>query len=556
MTTMARRLLLVVVVLSACGKKEARDGGKPHAPSAGQWAEQPGDEVPVPGGQVVVHLETEPPHLNGLIRPDAWLVRIAVHMIHETLIREDPYTGEYVPALAERWEVSPDKLTYTFHLRAGVRWHDGAPFGSRDVAFTIEKLFDPSVHADTAGATFKMFGCDRWETPDKVTFRLFCKKPYFLFLTSLDDLPIFPAHAMGDGDFNNHAFNAEPVGTGPYKFDHWLRGREIVVVRNDAYWGRKGHLDRIVYKFVESPATAVQLAAKAEIDFVSRVREAQWFDDVQKNPRIKANFNQISDWPSAFNVFVLNVQRPALSDVRVRRALAHLVDADTILDHVMHGMGKRTATVYYEKAPGCDDDLLPYPFDPERAKQLLDEAGWKDSDGDGVRDKAGTPLRFTLLLPVESPTMEPWGTRLQEELRKAGVRMDVSKIQFSVMYGRGQQHEFDAMAMNYAYTSKRMDPFDLFHSSQTKGGLNWAAFHDKEMDDTLDVMRSELDEAKRVPLDRRIQEIAYEQMPYIMLFRPRVNAIVHKRVRGVKTSVEWYQLQDWWIPKRFQTPAR
>jgi len=542
------------LALTACGLAVAvscRKPPRPPPPPAGAaCGEAPGDEVPVPGGEVVVHLETEPAHLNNLIQPEGWRYRVTLH-IHEPLVREDPGTGAYVPGLAERWEVSNDKLTYTFHLRAGVRWHDGQPFSSRDAAFTFDKIFG---EAPALRGGFEPFGC-RHEAPDERTFRLVCKKPYFMMLANLDGLPILPAHAMGDGDLNKHPLKRRPLGTGPYKFDHWTPGSEIVLARNDDYWGKKAYLDRIVYLYVENPVTAVQLAAKGELDFVSRVREPQWVGMVKTDPKIRANFREIVDWPNQYSYLSFNCGGAMFSDARVRRAMAHLFDADRILKDLMYGMGKRIATVYHEKSPGFHDGLLPYPFDPDRAKQLFDETGWKDTDGDGVRDKDGKPFRFTFLMSVGSATLEKQITVYQEDLRKAGIRMDVTKIEFAQFLDRAGKHDFDMLGLGNTEYSPRMDPYFNYHSSQIEGGQNWSGYANPDMDALLDTMRVELDEQKRAEIDRRIQELAYEDLPYVPAFTQPVPAIVHKRFCGVKTSVEWYQLNQWWIPKRLQGQA-
>ena len=549
-----RLLLLVVTALQGCGGC-AKEPPKPktHPPPGSQWETRPGDEVPVPGGQIVVHRETEPGQLNALVYSDAWTHRITLNMIHESLVREDPRAPfGCIPGLAERWDVSPDKLTHTFHLRGGVRWHDGQPFTSRDVRFTFDKLFDPKVRADALRASFEPLGCN-WKTPDERTFVIRCRKPHFLFLTNLDDLPILPEHAMAKGDMNTHPRNKEPLGTGPYKFERWVPRGDIVLARNDDYWGKKGYLDRIVYQYLEDAHTAFLLAGKGEIDFVSRVREPD-MPAVETEPRFRDHFNRLVDTPNQFHLLVLHCAHPAFSHRLVRRAMAHLFDAEEILTKLMRGLATHIASVYYEGLPGHHEGLIPYPFDPERAKQLFDEAGWKDTDGDGVRDKEGKPFHFTFLYPSVSASIERWATGYQENLKKAGVRMDLAKLDWAVFLERVSHQKFDMAAMSWIFPTPRVDPFDLYHSLP-QGGSNYGACKNAEMDRLLESTRSELDEAKRVPLDRHIQEMAYEELPFVPTFRPKLVAIAHKRLHGVSTSPEWYQLNEWWIPKRLQQPA-
>ncbi|MEK6606879.1 MAG: ABC transporter substrate-binding protein [Myxococcota bacterium] len=558
-----RKTLCLCLAAAACVKGGKQESGEERGDLKAQAASQTpiaaqsplDDGPPVAGGQIVVHLEVEPAHLSLFINPDLWTRRITVPMVYDTLLREDAKTFEYTPALAQRWEVSPDNLSYTFHIRPGVTWHDGTPFTSKDVKFTFDKLYDPSVRAQAMRASFEPF-CDRWEAPDDATFVLHCRKRYFMMLSSIADLPIQPAHIFGKGDFNKHEYLRKPVGTGPYRFESWTAGREIVLARNDAYYGKKGFLDKIVYMFVESPVTAVQLAKKGELDFMGRVREAQWVGEVQTDAALRENFQRITDWPNGFAFLVFNTARPIFADKRVRQALASLFDRQRILDTIMHGQGRLTDSVYYFKLPSYAKDLPPVVYDPERAKKLLDEAGWKDSDGDGVRDRDGKPFHLTYLATVGSTTMQKWLTLFQEDLRKAGVTLEISTVEWATFQERLRKHNFDAGSLVSVWTSPRMDPFELFHTSQIADGQNYASYSNLELDRLLEQMRSELDETKRAALDRRIQQITREELPIFPQYNNAVNAIVHKRIRGVVTSPMWYQLQEWWIPKALQAAAR
>jgi peptide/nickel transport system substrate-binding protein len=219
-------------------------------------------------------------------------------------------------------------------------------------------------------------------------------------------------------------------------------------------------------------------------------------------------------------------------------------------------MCEPTATLWSKKSACFHGGLLPYPFDRERAAQLLDEAGWRDTDGDGVRDRAGQPLAPTFLMPTASTSMDPVVTAYKEDLRKVGIRLEISRMDWEELFSRVLKRDFDLVGMNNTYFSSRMDAFDSFHSSQVDGGANYPSYKSADMDALLEKMREELDEERRCEIERSIQELAYEDVPYLLPFAQRVPGIVHKRFRGVKPSVEWYQLREWWIPKRLQAKTR
>lgn len=556
---MNRGLWLWLFAAGACvkgGKQEqqgnegkARGEAKAEAPETGGVATQTRDDgPPVPGGQIVVHLEVEPPHLGYFVNPDAWTRRLTIPLVYDTLVHEDPKTYEYTPALAASWEVSPDSLTYTFHLRGGVKWHDGHAFSAKDVKFTFDKMYDPSVRAQSMRANYEPF-CDRWEAPDDATFVLYCHKPSFLMLTNLADLPIMPQHVFSTGDMNKHEALRKPVGTGPYRLESWTPRQSIVLARNDAYYGKKGYLDRIVYQFVEDPSVAVQLARKGELDFLSRVREAQWMG-MKGDATIDASFNKVTDWPVSYSYMVFNLERPLFRDKRVRQAMAHLFDRRRILDTIMYGQGRMTESPFYFKAKNFHQNLAPRLYDPDRARRLLDEAGWKDSDGDGVRDREGVKLAFTFMRTIGSSTQEKWSTLLQEDLRKAGVTMEISPIEWSQFLERLRKHNFDLASLMGIFPSPRVEFFVNYHSSQIADGQNYSSYRNAEVDGLLDRIRGELDEAKRNGMELRLQEIIHEDAPEMFMYNHATNAIVHKRYRGVYTSPMWYQLGEWWIPRK------
>lgn len=551
---MARCTLICAILIAGCvrcgSQQDQRasmsDGLTKDAPVSFFWRGQESyglEGTPQAGGKLVIHLEVEPQTLTPCLTPDVWGMRMVSHQVLQTLVREDPRTGNYVPELAERWEVQAG-TSYTFHLRRGVRWHDGQPMTAYDVQFSFD-LYTRNPRFAYCGAI--LAPVKSWEAVDLQTFQVVLKAPQFNFLSGLDELQVLPAHIWSRGDPNQNKAARAPLGTGPYRFGRWTTGQEIVFERNSAYWGKPAHPERLVFKYVQNPVVALQLARKGEIDFLPRVREAQWVDTVQHDQVLKRDFVRLEDWPNNFSYLVLNTSHPLFADRRVRKAMAHLLDRSRILRDVMYGLGKLITGPYYVHSPSYHPTLKPIAFDPQKAGQLLDEAGWKDTDGDGVRDHHGQPLRFTFLATAASTTLLRWATVYQEDLRKAGVQMEISPIEWAQFLERLRQHKFE-MAALVALTQSRVDDrYEMLHSSQVRGGQNYAGYQNAALDRLLEQIRGELVDERRYVLEHRVAELMAYDVPVIFLFMHPYLGLVHRKVRGVYASPEWYQLPEWWI---------
>jgi peptide/nickel transport system substrate-binding protein len=497
-------------------------------------------------GSLVVHASVEPAHLVNMIQPDGWAHRITAHNLFESLVRIDPRTYETIGELASTWQVSPDRRTYTFYLRQGVVWHDGAPFGGEDVKFTFDRLLDERVRATSARASLEPFiESYRLVRPDR--FEIVCKRVSPFFLVAIGDLAILPAHLMRQGDLNTHPLLRRPVGTGPYRFVSWESGRQITLRRHERYWSAAPKIGEVIYRFVTSPDMALKLARRGELDFVPQVRAAQWVHEVQKDPVLRHEFVITRHFPPGTSYVMLNHRRQVFADVRVRRALAMLLDVQTIATKVMHNLARPVGALYWFKDPDYDQGITPIAFNPAAARKLLAEAGWGDSDGNGVLDKGGQPLRFVFYLIAGSETHKLWLTMYQQELRKAGIVMEVSPIDWSAYLDRIRRHDFDAGALSMQQVGPFTDLYAQFHSSQIEDGQNYGAYRSARVDRLLDQVRTELDPGRRRALSLELQHTLYSDMAVIPLFALEDPGLVSRRVHGVYTSAMWYQVRDWWI---------
>jgi peptide/nickel transport system substrate-binding protein len=499
---------------------------------------------------LVIHADSEPAHLINMLQPDAWAHRITSHNLFESLTRLDPRSYKPRGELASTWKVSADKLTYTFYLRQGVTWHDGKPFSGRDVKFTFDRLMDENVRAANARGTLEPF-IAHYELVKPDEFRIVCKRVSPWFLTNISDLAILPEHLMARGDLNTHKLLRRPVGTGPYRFISWRSGRQITLERYPGYWGAKPKIKRLVYLFIRDPDKAVKLARRREIDFLPRVRAAHWFGKVKKDPFFRHEFITTRHYSPGTSYILLNhgsEGKPSpFGDVRVRRALAKLLDLRRITDKILQRMAKPVGSLFWIKDPNYDQSIKPMAFDPVGARKLLAAAGYTPSGGDKTLIRDGKPLRFKFLLVTSSTSSKRWLTLYQEELRKAGVVMELSPIDWSTYVSRIRAHDFDAGALGMVQVGPFTDLYYQLHSSQAKDGQNYGQYSNPHVDQLLEQIRSSMDDSARRRMSHKLQQILSRDVAMIPLFAMEDRGIVARRVHGVYSSALWYQVRDWWL---------
>ncbi len=502
------------------------------------------------GGTVVVHVEVEPPHLMPLLRPDAWCERIVVHDVYEALIRRDPFTHELRPELAESWEVSDDGRTLTFRLREGVRWHDGEPFTMEDVLFTFNTIRDPAVLAPAARANFEVV--DRYEAVDERTFRMHLSEPSFLILQHIESTIIIPQHIFGQGDINDHPHLRRPVGTGPFRFAAYRPDREVVIERNDDYWGEGAKLDRIVYRFARDRTLAMQMLRRGDLDVMPRLTSAQ-VEQARDDRELLEDFRLTTRLAPGFSFLVYNTERPQFSDPRVRRALTMLIDRQTILCALESCLGQVVSGPFPVGHPGADPEVETWPFDPEAARELLDRAGWRQSGPGEVRRKDGRPLRFTLLIPAISTSQHRVATLIQQDLSRAGVGIDLYSLDWSAFLERIREHDFDVASLQFSMDWET-DYYVLYHSSQREGGMNYGSWESAETDRLLEALRRELDPARRRELEHRLHGILHREQPHTFLLARVVSGLANRAIHNAIPGIPWYDERRWFILPRDRGP--
>ncbi len=504
-------------------------------------------EAPVDGDWLISHLSAEPATLNPITATDAYASNIDEY-IYESLLKRDEKTMELVPVLAEGWEISDDHLQYLFHLKKNIRWQDGQPFTAQDILFSFERIKDPKV--DAAHLRNYYQDIERLEIIDDYTVRYHYRIPYFKALEFCGGIPIVPAHLFKDSDnFNQHPIGRQPVGTGPYRLLHWETGKEIVLTRNEAYWGEKPHLNRIVFKIITDSTVALQVLKQGGMDFMG-LRPIQWVRQTQTK-RFDENFQKLKYPLPSYSYIGWNTRRPMFADRRVRLAMTLLLDREMILKKVLFGLGTVVSGTFYINSPEYDHNLKPHPYDPKAAVELLKAAGWEDHDGDGVVDREGVPFAFEFLISAGSKFGEQIATILQENLKGVGIKTAIRKLEWAVFVQRIEDHNFDACTMGWSL-GWDTDPYQLWHSSQADKGSNFVGFQNEEADRLIEAARQEFDPLKRRQMYYRFSEILYEEQPYTFLFTTDALVAVARRFQNVIVYPMGLTPRQWWVPKDLQ----
>lgn len=529
--------LLFGVCLSGCkrGEPGASSQSAPPTPRTYTGDQLPAVEMqgtPEAGGVLRIGMEAEPPSLNPQLDPlDGWGRNISYYL-YESMARPDAHTWGHEPRLAERWDISDDKLTFTFYLRKGVRWHDGEPFSADDVIFTFDKLFD--THCKTISMRSFLEPIERYEKLDAHTVRFTLRKRYWYAFDAIAEIFIYPKHVFEGGDFNTHPANRAPVGTGRYRFGHWKTGDEIVLVRNDGYYGRKAYLDKLVFKYAPDPTVRAQLLQRGELDVAERVSPEQWAR-LAEEPAIAAAFWRLRHVPDGVQWIGWNQSRPMFRDARVRRALTMLIDRGDIVQNLRLGLDMPAASWFYPGSKQYNTKLAPLPYDPKRAIELLEQAGWKDTNANGTRDKDGVELALTFLYPAGNPLYEQLASLMQNDFGKVGIAVETSRLEWAVYTERLRKHEFDACSLVWKL-EPRSDPWQIWHSSSIGGGSNWVSFRNVEADRLMQAAREEFDVERRAALYHRFSEILHQEQPYTLLFNRYNLSLVSKRFGGVYST--------------------
>lgn len=487
--------------------------------------------VPAPGGAVRTGVVGQPRFVLPILAQTNDADMDLSRLVYSGLLTVTP-EGGLEGDLAESVEVSADGKTITVKLRRGVRWHDGEPFTAEDVLLTVRLIQDPVVKSPIA-SKFQGVAVSK---DDDFTVRFTLKEPYAPFLTTLQT-GMLPSHiwsAVPPQGIALAEYVLRPVGTGPFKFEKLKRAefsgeiREYQLARNPGYHGSAPLLDTLLFRFFSTTDDLFRALRQGEVESVnflspSLVRDAE---------RLSAITVKRLHLPQYFAVFFNQTKHAAFGDRAVRRALTAATDRDAIIRDALHGEGIRADTPIPQGSIGHASDLATVPFDPEQAKQELENAGWKDQDSDGVREKDGTVLRFTLST-TDWPEYVRTAQLLADQWRAIGVDVSVQPATVGTMQAEIlRPRNYEALLYGEVL-GVDPDPYPFWHSTQTRDpGVNLALFKDREVDKLLEEARKTTEAEKRAVIYRQFQERVIAEAPALFLYSPMYAYAVPRRLEG------------------------
>jgi len=519
--------------------------------------------APAAPARFVFSMQTEPTTLNFVTATDAASMLVE-RLLSDFLVDHDSHLAT-VPRLAESWDWSADHRTLTFHLRAGVRFHDGRPLTSEDVLFTYERVIDPKSKA--VGRLDGFLPVESVTTPDARTVVVRYREPFAPALRTWE-IPVLPAHRYRGVDFETAPENRAPIGAGPFRFAAWDAGNRIVLRRNDDYWGERPEIDEFVFRFQPSLDTSLLALLAGDTDY-TKITANAW-GTRRQDPAFVSRYKVLTFTPLFFYYIAWrgDGSNPYFADPLVRRALGAALDREGYIRSVLRGLGspvRNPLSLLLPEAPPAPATSSPAaaanapagsiaptgsvaaagpagapgaaapPFDPDRAARLLDEAGWRLDRRTGLRSRGGRPFRFTLLVFAGGEDHVQFAQVAQDALRRIGVEMRVEKLDWPALWSRLKSGQFEAALSGFSPSPDPDSLYGMLHSSQI-GGQNYAAYRDPEVDRWLDEGRRELEPARRDAVYRRIAARLDEAQPYTTLFSPSVVGALNNRFEGAEPS--------------------
>ncbi len=558
-------LVLAACALGACGGDRPGGGAEGGAAAFCERAMTAVDaflqrartEHPLPndprfGGTAVVGTQVE---LAGGLGPTAHDVLGTQYQQFVSMMTLVTYDSTLTPKpyLARSWEVNDDTTEIVFHLREDVVWHDGERTDARDVAFTYALVTDPATGYPNPGYFDLYDRAEGMQVQDDFTVRIGLR-PHSDYMDAWRALTIMPAHLLADvphEEIAAHPFGSRcAVGNGPFVFrehrpqDRWIF--EANPAFPDALGGRP-YLDRIVHRVVPDQTTLLTELLTGGVDVLVDARP----DQVQ---RILEAGLEVLRYPDRRSVYVVwNSRRPQLADPRVRRAFTMATNREELVQASLMGYGRVAHTTIPPFHRAYDPSVVPgVAYDPDGAGRLLEEAGWRDGDGDGVRENAaGTPLHVELKYNTGNRQRQDIAEIMQAQLRTVGVEVTTTAVEPSALAAQvldPDRRDFDGLVFGYV-NDYRFDDRDLFHSERDRGPYALSGTRVSEMDRLMDTLAVMSDPIAAKPLWDEYQRVQEREHPYTMLYFPEKIDAVGRRMRGVSFDVrgEWAGVREWWI---------
>ena len=468
---------LILFLLSACDRAPQPESDRPQT------------EKPPANGDILVRGDIgDASNLIPILASDSASHTVA-GLIYNGLVKYDK-NMTIVGDLAESWEISSDGLVITFKLRKGVRWHDGKPFTAADVLYTYRVTIDPKTPTAYGGDFLKV---RKAEILDDHTFRVTYDKPFAPALISWG-ASILPRHLLEGKDITKSPLARHPVGTGPYRFSEWVAGQKIVLVANDDYFEGRPYIDGRITRIIPDTATMFLELRARNIDMMG-LTPLQYTRQTDNN-LFRRNFDKYSYLAFAYTYLGYNLKNPLFADKRVRQAISYAINKEEIVSGVLLGLGKPATGPFKPGTWPHNDRVKIYNYDPAKARNLLAEAGWVDSDQDGILDREGKLFAFEILTNQGNETRQKCAEIIQRQLAEVGIRVKIRIVEWSAFVTDFiNKRRFEAVILGWTIPPDP-DAYDVWHSSKTAPHeLNFVSYSNPEADALIKAIPTMTDEA-------------------------------------------------------------
>jgi len=536
-------IILILIFAFGCSQKKAKEEGekergKTISASAGE---------PAYGDTIIEGSIGDASNLIPHISSDSASHEIT-DLVYNGLVR---YNKDLVieGVLADSWDISEDGLTITFHLRKDVKWHDGVPFTADDVMFTYKTMIDPKTPTAYSGDFLLV---KKAEVVDKHTFRVTYNKPFAPALISWS-IGILPSHLLAGKDITKSSLARSPIGTGPYKFKEWKTGEKIVLESNRYYFEGRPYIDKYVYRIIPDSATMFLELKAGGIDWMglTPLQHKRQTDD----SKIKKNFNKFKYLSFSYTYLGFNLLDQKFKDKRIREAINYTIDKQELIDGVLMGLGVVADGPYKPDMWAYSQNVKKYPYNSEKARELLKEAGWVDKDRDGILEKGGKKFEFTILTNQGNDMRKKTAEIIQRRLKDVGISVKIRIVEWAAFLKEFvHTKKFEALILGWNIPQDP-DLYDVWHSSKTgPDELNHISFKNAEVDRLLIKARETFSQEERKNYYFKIQEILAEEQPYVFLYIPEALPIIHSRFRGIKPAPAGitYNFIKWYVPRSDQ----
>jgi peptide/nickel transport system substrate-binding protein len=529
-------LLAAFLLFAGCGQpldKSGADLDRPYSPQS--------------GGTLVDAMAGEPSGLIPMLAGESAASTIAAN-IFNTLLKYDKNL-ELEGELAKSWDISSDQKTITFHLKPSLKWADGASLTSDDVLFTWKLVTDDNTRTPY-GADYKLV--TKAEASDPLTFRVSYAQPYAPALDSWAGLQILPKHLLEGQDINTTPFARKPVGSHYYQLGEWDNGERIILTRNPNATQGQARIDKLLSRIIPDPAAQFLELMADNIDSMN-LSPIQYARIFPARPELNNRIARYKELGNAYTYLGFNLKRKPFDDQRVRQAINYAIDKQEIIDGVLLGLGEPVASPYKPGTRWSNPELHPYPYDPEKAKQLLKEAGYDDHDGDGILDKDGKPLAFEILTN-QNKQREMSATLIQRRLKEIGIDVKIRVLEWASFIGRFiKTGEFEVVLLGWGL-GQEPDQYNIWHSSQqAPGQFNFIGYSNPQVDKLLEQGRLELNPDKRQEIYHQFAKILLEDSPIVYLYAGYGLPAIHKRVKGIDNPAPpagiGHNAYEWYIPE-------